>query len=90
MKKQINIQLEQKDFDLLEAAVFLHRLKSPQELIRPLVEALLSELASDPAIARAVAERHDPTQSAEAGKVTALGSRRPKRVKKSAEPNGSA
>ena len=90
MKKQLNIQLEQKDFDLLEAAVFLRRLKSPQELIRPLIETLLEELASNPAVAKAVAQRQDPAQSAEPTKVTALGSRRQRRIKKGAEPRGSS
>jgi hypothetical protein len=90
MKKQLNIQLEQKDFDLLEAAVFLRRLKTPQELIRPVVDALLDELSSDPAITRAVAQRQDRPPEKETKKVTALRPRRQRGTRKGDEPSASS
>lgn len=57
MKIQINLQVEQSTADLLDAAVFIRNLRSPQELLKPLVEGLATELARDPRISEAASLR---------------------------------
>jgi hypothetical protein len=86
MSTQVNIKLTVEQMDLLEAAVFLRRLKSSQDLIRPLVLDLLAELAENPAIIAAVAQRAKPVTDETDEKVTPLAPRR----RKSSRPGPSA
>ena len=42
---------------MLEAAVFVRRLRSPQELVMPVIDDLVRELQAEPAVAQALSIR---------------------------------
>jgi hypothetical protein len=56
---QVNIRVSKDVVDALDAAVFVRELRSPQELLRPVVEKLGESLAADPKIKAALRLRRD-------------------------------
>ncbi|HLL92836.1 MAG TPA: hypothetical protein VK252_07830 [Solirubrobacteraceae bacterium] len=72
-QRQLNVRMDQATFDTLEAAAFLEGVSLP-EVIRPLIEKLAAELASDHAVQIALRAREE-SRAARSGKLTRLPSR---------------
>jgi hypothetical protein len=62
-QRQVNIRLDDAEFERLEAAAFVHRRSLPEEL-RVAVKAWLAALEGDPAIATVESAR-DPLPNSE-------------------------
>lgn len=63
--KQINIRVTLQAFEVLEAAVFVRKLRSPQDVLGPIAEQFLSSLAEEPDVkaAMGIREAHRPAAS---------------------------
>ena len=72
---QVNIRVTQETLDVLDAAVFVDRLRGSQELLRPVVEQLVARLVARPEVEAALRAR----QEGDAGHAGKLG-RLPKKT----------
>lgn len=68
--QQIYVRVSRLTLDALEATVYVRRLRSAQELIGPVVEALAEKLRAAPDVAAALKSRHDRGAEVAAGAVT--------------------
>jgi hypothetical protein len=55
--RQFNVRVTYEAADLIEAAVYVRRLRSPQGLLAPVLEEFAASLADDDAIATAMQSR---------------------------------
>jgi len=72
-QRQLNVRLDAATFDILEAAAFIDGVSLP-DVIRPVIDALASELGTDPAVQLALRAREERS-AARSGKLTRLPSR---------------
>lgn len=84
-QRQINIRLEDSDFEALEVAAFIHRRSVPDELRAAVVDHL-GRAQSDPRMAKAESLRDEPPGEAasEDGAVSSLDARRRGRPRRDA------
>jgi len=76
--QQIYVRVSRTTLDALEAAVYVRRLRSAQELVGPIVEALGEKLAAAPDVAAALKSRRDRDAEIAVGAVTPSQRRGPK------------
>ena len=54
---QVNVRVSQETLDVLEATTFVRRLRSPQELVGPVIDALARRLRESPEVEAALRAR---------------------------------
>jgi hypothetical protein len=77
---QLNVRISEHTFEAITAAVYVRKLRSPQQLLGPLVEEFAAELLDDPAVADAMRLR-DQEPASNVAKLERLrrGPRQPER-----------
>jgi hypothetical protein len=72
---QINVRVEPATMEIFEAAIYARRLRGPQELLGPVLEAFASRIAREPGIQAAIRGRQEADAHA-SGKLKQLGQKR--------------
>lgn len=57
--EQINVRVKSESYDALEAAAYVRRIRSLQELLNPFIEELASKLAKEPEVQVAIRARKE-------------------------------
>ena len=62
--RQVNVRVPLETFDVLEAAVFVRRLRGFQDLLAPVLESTAAQLERDEAVRKALNARRSANGSA--------------------------